>query len=141
MERPSRILFSNVRLTLLSVIASSALYAAITWFVQTTDTAIAKSDKGQPLDDLHKLDSSLALTILRLLQAALTLVSTSALSSSLELVQWCLCLRHDGMGYVLYLVLSPATGLIATSRILVSHYAGGLDRIWAFLKYALSHEV
>ena len=134
MGESKRGVFLNTKLELLLLLTSSVLFALIVWFVYTTFSAERKSRNGQALDDLLRLDASNALAILRVLQGLMTLASASALAHSLELVQWCLCARSHGISYVVFLILSPATGHIATLRLLFSRSIKRMHRMWALTK-------
>ncbi|KAK3315493.1 hypothetical protein B0H66DRAFT_642710 [Apodospora peruviana] len=129
---------SHIKVPIAIALLLSILYAVITWFVNTTPSAISKSEVGSALDGLLRLDAGTAIAILRVLQGTLTLVSFSALSGSLELVQRRLSAREEGLCYLIFLLLSPATGLLATSRILFARSVDVTSRLWALSKLTLS---
>jgi len=126
---------SRIRVALSLALLSSVLYAVITWFVGTTFSAIKKSESNQLLDDLLRLDANTAIALLRVFQGVVTLASSSAIASSLELVQRSLCAREDGLSYAAFLILSSATGLMATCRIFLSPIVKRSHRLWACIKY------
>lgn len=133
-EKTQTPLFTNIRMKLILIVFSSALFAVIVWFVQTTLEAVTQSREKQRLSYVLRLDASISLTVLRLLQGALTLASSSALMGSLELIQYCLSARPDGLSYVEFLILSPATGLFGALRILFAIPVRVSHRLWALLK-------
>lgn len=128
----------NIKLKLFLFFTTSLLYSAIIWFVLTTSSAEERSEQGQSLNDLYRLDDSYALAILQILQGLMTLASTSLLEHSLELVQRCLSARDQGLSYVVFLILSPATGKIATLRMLFSRSVRRLYKMWALTKLILA---
>ncbi len=90
-----RTAFRNVRTKLGMAVVSLVLFAVIVWFVQTTSSAIMRSHDKKRLDVVLRMPSSTALAVLRTLQALLTIISSSALVGSFELLLW---VPHGAVG-------------------------------------------
>ncbi len=129
-----RTAFRNVRTKLGMAVVSLVLFAVIVWFVQTTSSAIMRSHDKKRIDVVLRMPSSTALAVLRTLQALLTIISSSALVGSFELLLWCLTARSAGLAYVRVLILSSARGVISTVRILCAPSLRLADRAGALLK-------
>ncbi|KAI4864525.1 hypothetical protein F4820DRAFT_448962 [Hypoxylon rubiginosum] len=114
---PKKLKFSNTWLQCcLCLLAIPGLFAIIVVLVQATFAAQWRSDHGQPFDSIHKLDSSMALAILRTVQAILSTLTTFTVEDSFQFVMWSLISRPKGVSYTSILALTPTTGALGMIR-------------------------
>lgn len=111
--------------------ASLGLFALTIVGVQASFASQTRSDQKQPLEAIGKIDISLSLTILRLLQALLSTSSTFLLQGCCQLLQWSLISGKRGMSYGNVLTISPTTGIVGLITAIVSSTSNGSCKMWA----------
>ncbi|KAH8887977.1 hypothetical protein GQ53DRAFT_826549 [Thozetella sp. PMI_491] len=124
-------------LRFLGISSCTIAFVAIMWLLHASPAPDGGPQAGHFSEYNLPLDANSGLGVIRVLQGILTLLSYNSATGSLELLQWCLVSREQGRRYSTFLVLSPATGLLAILRILVSRSTILVDRLWALLKALL----
>ena len=117
------------------LLLSSALFVAILLIVQLTIWAEKQSNQGLPLDDRLKVNVSITLAVLRVLQGLLAALVTISLSRALLFLQWSLICRPRGLSYLSLLSLSGSTGHWGMLRILFGLGSGLSTRAFAVMRY------
>ncbi|KAK4445350.1 hypothetical protein QBC34DRAFT_441760 [Podospora aff. communis PSN243] len=118
---------------LVLLLLSSTLFVAIVLVVQLTVWAEQQSDQGLPLDDRLKLDVSVTLAILRVLQGVLSALLTISMARALLFLQWSLICRPEGLSYLSLLSLSGSTGSWGLFRIMFGFGSGLSTRAFAVM--------
>lgn len=132
---PKKLKFSNTWLQCcLCLLAIPGLFAIIVVLVQATFAAQWRSDHGQPFDSIHKLDSSMALAILRTVQAILSTLTTFTVEDSFQFVMWSLISRPKGVSYTSILALTPTTGALGMIRLITSSISQLSSKMWTLLR-------
>lgn len=78
---------------------------------------------------LQKFSSTLA--ILRVLQGITSTLTNVALNQILELIQWSLVSRNNGLRLLTFLSISPTTGVLGMLGMVLRKYPRACDRAWA----------
>ncbi|KAK8008211.1 hypothetical protein PG991_010762 [Apiospora marii] len=91
-------------------LGAAGLFAALIVLVNSSFTAQSRSDQKRHLEGIHKLDANAMLSVLRIVQAVLATISTTAINQSFELIQWARTSHPRGISYTSFLAISPTTG-------------------------------
>lgn len=91
-------------------LGAAGLFAALIVLVNASFTAQSRSDEKQHLNGIHKIDANTMLTVLRIIQAILSTMSTTVINQSFELIQWARASDRRGISYTSFLAISPITG-------------------------------
>ncbi len=105
------------------------------WYAQAIYSDETKTAFQRFLARIYKVEVGSALTILRILQGALTTLSTIALFKAFELVQWALVGQEKGVNALRLLGVSPSTGLLGTIGVVLNRRSRVSDKLWATAKY------
>jgi len=117
------------------LLLSSALFVVILLVVQLTVWAERQSSQGQALDDRLKVNVSITLAVLRVLQGLLAALLTVSMARALLLLQWTLISRPRGIAYLSLLSLSGSTGLWGMFRIMFGFGSGLSTKAFAMMRY------
>jgi hypothetical protein len=119
----------------LIVALATALFVAVAWFANATISDTSYTRTRNFIKTALHVDVGDTLTILSVLQGLLAFLMGMMLDSILELIQWSLMGRKQGLDLLSILALSPSTGVSGTLGILLCRTSGLQDRLWAFCKY------
>jgi len=115
----------------LAVIAATATFIVTAWFANATFSGESSARTFRVLKDVLHIDVRNTLTVLSILQGVLSFLMGIVLDDVLELVQWSLMGRAQGLQTLSILGLSPTTGAAGTLGIVFSRMANKTNRIWA----------
>src|SRR6266536_5313410 len=120
---------------LLLALFTSLGFVLTAWYAQAIYSDETKTAFQRFLARIYKVEVGSALTILRILQGALTTLSTIALFKAFELVQWALVGQEKGVNALRLLGVSPSTGLLGTIGVVLNRRSRVSDKLWATAKY------
>lgn len=125
--------FSNTKFMLFITLLSTVMFAIILWYVEafSAPTAIRS---GQAMHRVLKVDMGSALAVLRLTQGFLSTLITIALMKALEILQWALAGRAQGLESNVFLSLSPTTPIMEVFRIVISRISNWIARLWGLTR-------
>ncbi|KAK7946989.1 uncharacterized protein PG986_011310 [Apiospora aurea] len=130
-----RLKFSNTWAQGCAVICSTALFACLVLLIQSMFDTQARSDQNKPLDSIHKFDASRTVSLARTAQAILSLLTTSALQTTSQYLQWAMIIRPQGLSYPSMLGLSTTTGALGMMSLLRSLNTNGSSKAWTIMRY------
>ncbi|KIW23718.1 hypothetical protein, variant [Cladophialophora immunda] len=119
------------------VTLTTGVFVVTAWFAQATFSVSSVSNLNSSLARMLDVNISSTLTILRSLQAVLSVLATSILLKSFEMVQWALAAREDGVGSLCLLGLSPTSSILGTLQLVCSRRARWMDRAAASARVIL----
>lgn len=111
-----------------------AFLAILIVFVQVTNTAESKSARKLSLGRLDKVDSSIMLSVLRVMQGIQSLIMGMALNDALVILYWTFIEQAHGLSYLSLLALSPTTASLGVLRLLTSASSKISAKVWAFVR-------
>jgi hypothetical protein len=130
-------LFSSAALKLpwtqiASVFLLNALFAITIWFSQLT--FVTPETPTSDSKGLH-LPFSSGISVLRLLQGATSLCTTSCVAQALELIQWTLSNQSHGLRMLSFLSLAPSTKNQGLLKYLYNKVPRLHERGWAVMRF------
>lgn len=128
-----RAVLSKTRLQLLYTLLVSVLFAVVLVLAGTGAVAQDRSNKGQHLNSLLKLDASWILSVLRASQGLMTTVTTITIDQCFCYIQWISTTHVNGISYHKLLALTPTTGLFSTVMLAIAKVSLH-TRLWAILR-------
>jgi len=117
-RKPRQSTFQKTGWQFALLLLSSSLFVSILLVMQLTSWADNDSRQGLPLHTRLKVDVSVTLGLIRVLQGLLTALTTLAISRTLQLLQWVLVCRPRGLAYPSLLSLSQSTSYTGSLRIM-----------------------
>ena len=125
--------FPKTKFMLFITLISTIMFAIVLWYVEafSAPTAIRS---GQAMHRFLKVDMGSALAVLRVTQGFLSTLITIALMKALEMLQWALAGRAQGLGSNVFLSLSPTTPIVEVFRIVISRRSNWIARFWGLIR-------
>ncbi len=121
-------------IAILTMTVATATFISTAWFANATFSNRSFAHSKAILKNVLHIDISDTLTVLAVLQGVLSFLMGILLDNVLEIIQWSLMGRDNGLPALSILGLNPATGAMGTAGILCSGMATKTDRFWAFSK-------
>ena len=121
-------------LLLLAVVLASACFAVTAWFAQATFSSTTSSRTNNALKNVLGVDTGDTLTILALLSGVLGFMMNLMLNETLDVWQWSLICRDNGVSLSTILAISGTTSSLGTMGLLVSRDPSTGARVWAAAK-------
>jgi hypothetical protein len=122
---------------LLLVILASVCFGVTAWFAQATFSSKTFTSARDFFKSQFQVDIGDTLTILAVLSRLLTLLTALILDSVLDVLQWALICRDQGVSMSSVLAISGTTGPLGTLGILIGKGPEPVARIWAAAKWDL----
>lgn len=125
--------FPKTKFMLFITLMSTIMFAIVLWYVEafSAPTAIRS---GQAMHRFLKVDMRSALAVLRVTQGFLSTLITIALMKALEMLQWALAGRAQGLRSNVFLSLSPTTPIVEIFRIVISRRSNWIARVWGLIR-------
>lgn len=115
--------------------ASTALFAATTWFAASSLSNDPTSQANLMFQSYFDISFSSTVTILRILRGLTSFLGTLTVSQVCEGIQWTLASHEKGIRLLSYLELSPSTGLLGVLALAVGKTRYWSVRLFAILRY------
>jgi hypothetical protein len=133
-KKETRSIFNMTAYLLLLVVLATALFAFTSWFVRAAFSGEAGVRVSQALSKLLKWEVGDALAVLRVSQGVLSTVTTLALMTAFELIQWALASRERGVSVSSFLGLSPTTAPWGVAMVALSRASRLPERLWGTIR-------
>ena len=123
-----------------TVLLASACFGATAWFAKATFSNKTLAGKQDMLPARFKSFGD-TLTILALLSGVLAFLTSAALDNVLEVLQWGLICRDQGVGVASVLAIAATTQSWGTLGMIFSRDPKVMARIWAAIKSAFAQDI
>jgi hypothetical protein len=115
--------------TFLTFVATG-IFIFTAYFIEAAFSGEVAVRASRALSNALKFDVGNALALLRFVQGVLSTFTTLALMQGLELLQWALAGRDNGVSSVGFLGVAPSTTMTGVASIVTSKVARLHERFW-----------